>query len=139
MLEATLVDLGAIAARHEAAQAAAAAIEDDEDTGPVPLFTDEAAKALKVLIADMSGAEACTADPEMWFAPEGEEDTSLAKALCRRCDFVHECSQYALRHATDGVWGATTETEREEIREVLGIPSPRLRLRDYVEQPTQAA
>lgn len=56
-------------------------------------------------------------------------DDAEAKAICRRCPVVTACLQHALttpeRH---GVWGGTTETEREAVlRGTHHIPDPRMR------------
>lgn len=101
------------------------------------LFGEDDRKALRTLIAPMGSSEPCTAEPEMWFAPDGTPETAQAKQLCRFCSHRAACHEYALRYATDGVWGGYTETEREAIREEQGIPTPRLGMRDFVEKPDQ--
>lgn len=57
------------------------------------------------------------ADPELFFpvqrAPEFAEP---AKAVCRRCEVVRDCLGYGLTYDVDGVWGATTKAERDELR-----------------------
>ena len=40
-----------------------------------------------------------------------------AKAVCRRCDVINECLQWALETGQDaGVWGATSEDERRALK-----------------------
>lgn len=57
-------------------------------------------------------------DPELWF-PETGHTTGPAKALCRRCPVIDECLAYALDQCprdVRGVWGGTSEREREKLR-----------------------
>lgn len=60
---------------------------------------------------------ACTdEDPELFF-PIGTSSPALrqieiAKEVCRRCDVVEACLEWALRSGQDaGVWGGRSETE----------------------------
>ena len=62
-----------------------------------------------------------TADPELFFATDGERGDSkphavrvrAAKAVCNGCTVRAECLTYALTtRQRDGVWGGLTETER---------------------------
>jgi WhiB family transcriptional regulator, redox-sensing transcriptional regulator len=56
-------------------------------------------------------------DPELFF-PVGNVGPALlqiedAKAVCRRCDVVDQCLQWALESGQDaGVWGGMSEDER---------------------------
>lgn len=56
-------------------------------------------------------------DPELFFpvqsAPEFAEP---AKTVCRRCEVVRDCLGYGLTYEVDGVWGATTKAERDQLR-----------------------
>lgn len=55
-------------------------------------------------------------DPDLWTPSKGESPEP-AKALCRRCEWIGPCLQYALEHPdTTGVWGATTGKERVRLR-----------------------
>ena len=60
-------------------------------------------------------------DPELFF-PIGTtgpaaQQVEEAKAVCRRCDVVSECLQWALETGQDaGVWGATSEDERRALK-----------------------
>lgn len=64
-------------------------------------------------------AAACrTADPDIFFPVSahgpGREDIARAKAVCARCPVRRQCLQFALAtHQVHGVWGGTTEEERE--------------------------
>lgn len=59
-------------------------------------------------------------DPELFF-PVGTTGPALeqeerAKAICRRCDVIDECLQWALDTNQDaGVWGGTSEEERRTL------------------------
>ncbi|MEW2288333.1 WhiB family transcriptional regulator [Streptomyces sp. NPDC047841] len=57
-------------------------------------------------------------DPELFF-PLVETDlaTARARAVCLRCPVLLPCRDWAVRHGeTDGVWGATTASQRRAIR-----------------------
>jgi WhiB family transcriptional regulator, redox-sensing transcriptional regulator len=61
-------------------------------------------------------------DGSMFFHPEGERGPAraaretAAKAVCVRCPVIEQCLRHALATREPyGVWGGTTESEREEI------------------------
>jgi len=60
-------------------------------------------------------------DPELFF-PIGNTGPALlqiedAKAVCRRCDVVDQCLQWALESGQDaGVWGGMSEDERRALK-----------------------
>jgi WhiB family transcriptional regulator, redox-sensing transcriptional regulator len=60
-------------------------------------------------------------DPELFF-PIGNSGPALlqiedAKAVCRRCDVIDQCLQWALESGQDaGVWGAMSEDERLALK-----------------------
>jgi WhiB family redox-sensing transcriptional regulator len=61
-------------------------------------------------------------DSALFFHPEGERGPArsaretAAKAVCVRCPVIEECLRQALvTREPYGVWGGTTESEREEI------------------------
>lgn len=63
-----------------------------------------------------------TADPEIFFHPEGERGGTrrrrdeAAKAVCFRCPVIDQCRDHALKvHEPYGVWGGLTEDERTAI------------------------
>ncbi len=71
-------------------------------------------------------------DPEL-FHPVGEtsevdrDQIAQAKAVCSRCAVVWECRAWALQRTPSGVWGATTEGEREAARRLnAALPDPEL-------------
>src|SRR5258708_12783090 len=60
-------------------------------------------------------------DPDLFFpiAPTGPglQQIAQAKAVCARCPVRRECLQYALAtHQVHGVWGGTSEEERQRLR-----------------------
>ena len=65
---------------------------------------------------------ACRDHPEVEFVVptprpgrvSAAEDAAMA--VCPRCSVVEECLAFALEHQELGVWGATTERQRREIR-----------------------
>ena len=60
-------------------------------------------------------------DPELFF-PIGNTGPALlqiedAKAVCRRCDVIDQCLQWALESGQDaGVWGGMSEDERRALK-----------------------
>ncbi len=60
-------------------------------------------------------------DPELFF-PVGTtgaalEQADCAKSVCRRCEVIDECLEWALATNQDaGVWGGTSEDERRTLR-----------------------
>lgn len=66
----------------------------------------------------------CTqVDPETWFPPKGG-DPRPAKLLCQGCPWLAECLQYALaRPELHGVWGGTSERDRNRIRRERNMPT----------------
>lgn len=45
----------------------------------------------------------------------------LAIRICRTCPIETQCLDYALRHYVTGIWGGTTERQRQAIRRERGI------------------
>lgn len=59
-------------------------------------------------------------DPEAWF-PAGETglhaiQAEEAKAVCRRCPVMSTCLNWAMETRQQGVWGGTTDQDRDGIR-----------------------
>ena len=60
-------------------------------------------------------------DPELFF-PVGTTGSALeqveaAKQVCRRCEVIDACLEWALATNQDaGVWGGTSEEERRTLR-----------------------
>jgi hypothetical protein len=72
----------------------------------------------------------CRKDPDRMF-PAGngaarEAQEHAAKAVCRfgndgrACPLLVPCLSYGLDFAVEGIWGASTEKERENIRRATG-------------------
>ena len=62
-----------------------------------------------------TGPTARTADPEAFF-PEKGGSTREAKKVCRGCEVVGECLEYALEHDERfGIWGGLSERERRRL------------------------
>lgn len=75
-----------------------------------------------VVGADWRHRAACRdEDPELFF-PIGNTGPALlqiedAKQVCRRCNVVEACLQWALESGQDdGVWGGTSEDERRALQ-----------------------
>jgi WhiB family transcriptional regulator, redox-sensing transcriptional regulator len=71
-----------------------------------------------------SRAACLDCDPDLFFpiAPSGPalRQIEQAKAVCARCPVRRECLQYALAtRQVHGVWGGTSEEERQQLRRTL--------------------
>lgn len=44
--------------------------------------------------------------------------------LCRGCEVVVQCRDWAVRNNEYGIWGGTTEKQRRDIRRGLGLHTP---------------
>jgi WhiB family redox-sensing transcriptional regulator len=73
-------------------------------------------------IADWRSLAACmSADPDMFFPISSVgpalQQVSQAKAICAGCRVRQACLDFALSTGqTHGVWGGTTEEERQRLR-----------------------
>jgi WhiB family redox-sensing transcriptional regulator len=59
---------------------------------------------------------ACVGKTEMFFQDTMKTVVNKAKKICNSCGAKDECLQYALENNERGVWGATTERERRQLR-----------------------
>ena len=67
-------------------------------------------------------------DSSLFFHPEGERGPAraaretAAKAVCASCAVVERCLRHALSAREPyGVWGGTTESEREQLLAAAGV------------------
>ncbi len=51
-------------------------------------------------------------------------DPAPALALCDTCGFITTCRTYALTYEVFGVWGGTTDVDRDRIRVHEHLPAP---------------
>ncbi len=55
-------------------------------------------------------------DPEAFFPEKGDKPYAALR-ICQRCAVQKECLQYAVENNERyGVWGGTTEKQRQELR-----------------------
>lgn len=69
------------------------------------------------------GTQLCAqSDPEAWF-PESpfSLEVRLVKKVCEACPFKDPCGEYALHYQVEGIWGATTASDRRKIRKKRNI------------------
>jgi WhiB family redox-sensing transcriptional regulator len=62
--------------------------------------------------------------PSIFFQNDAKKD-KIAAEICVECNVAQDCLEYALRHGEYGVWGGTSERQRDKIRVrsyVLGLP-----------------
>jgi WhiB family redox-sensing transcriptional regulator len=92
-------------------------------SGLFPQFREvnKVARVLSVVSLDappawQAYAVCAQTDPESFF-PEKGGSTREAKAVCRGCDVVPECLEYALLHDERyGIWGGMSERERRRLK-----------------------
>lgn len=70
--------------------------------------------------------EACKGSPTLWWFPETNTrqtkiNVKKAVVICKSCELIHQCLEYALQNETHGVWGGMKEMEREAYRRLHGI------------------
>jgi WhiB family transcriptional regulator, redox-sensing transcriptional regulator len=72
-------------------------------------------------------------DPDLFFpiaqTGQARQQTTAAKAVCRRCSVQRTCLSYAVSTAQDGIWGGTTRDERRalHLRSCDLVPAAALR------------
>ena len=64
-------------------------------------------------------------DLDTWFPGENQarhsSEITAAKRVCKGCELMTGCLDWALRHEQHGIWAGTTETERRKMRREQGI------------------
>lgn len=77
---------------------------------------------------DKGEALCAEVDPELFFPQEVEltkdntvpvsvyKDVAAAKEICKKCPLVADCLAYSLNNHVIGVWGGTTERQRDQLR-----------------------
>lgn len=66
----------------------------------------------------VSEARCVKADPELFY-PISKNDPEAARTIesyCSRCPVEGDCLGYALARGEQGIWGGTTEEQRQAIR-----------------------
>ena len=66
---------------------------------------------------------ACADRPDLTWHPErgGNAHVAAARAVCLTCPHLAPCRDWGVRHERFGIWGGTTQRERQRIRRELGI------------------
>lgn len=90
-------------------------------------------------------ANCASTDPEIFYAEEiyvpgkvmpiGSKYAyeSQAKSICHECPLINKCLEFALDNYEMGIWGGTTERDRQRLRSRLGIiGSAARRTRSYL-------
>ncbi len=73
---------------------------------------------MHLLDHDPQHPPACTGIPTSMFFPDqgAAEDAFAALRICRNCPIVDACRDYAVDTFQIGIWGGTTDRQRERIR-----------------------
>ena len=70
---------------------------------------------------DLSAGSCRGLDPELFFPERGGNDTAQqALAVCHTCPCRDACLGWAIANEAYGIWGGTTESERQRIRKQRG-------------------
>jgi WhiB family redox-sensing transcriptional regulator len=92
--------------------------------------------ALNIPAFILDGDPQCAnVDPELFFPQEVEmsgsrpvskyHNLAAAKAICNSCPLKNPCLEYALRNVEVGVWGGTTEHQRDDLRKASRVRAVR--------------
>lgn len=90
---------------------------------------------LRLVMNEENPAPCLDRDPELFFpvSYQGANDLQIkqAKAVCKVCpiDTRLACLEYALETDADGIFGATTPAERDEIKHKREVRAQRNALR----------
>ena len=63
----------------------------------------------------MAGARCTETDPELFHPGQGESNAP-ALLVCSRCEVREPCLEYALATRQSGIWGGTSEKQRQRMR-----------------------
>lgn len=124
---------------EEADEAAREILAQFDELDNEPSAAAPAAAAPDGSYPPVDGSQPCAqTDPEAWF-PEKGGSPRAAKRLCGTCAFEDACLEYALRHKVTGVWGGTTEGQRNRLRRQRGIVPAPVQIPDLLPAFEQAA
>ena len=63
----------------------------------------------------MADGNCASVDPDLWFPDRGGSARDV-KAICRGCEVIDRCLQYALTNRERyGIWGGKSEMERQKL------------------------
>lgn len=83
--------------------------------GGYHLSTIEADSAFAESLRWQDAALCAQIDSEVFF-PERGQPSGPALRICQMCPVQRECLEYALQSNVSGVWGNTTERQRQRMR-----------------------
>lgn len=68
-------------------------------------------------------------DPQLFYPPVAPHKISAAhvdrvRPICRTCPVFNGCHAWAVANELDGIWAATSPTNRERLRRAMGIAAP---------------
>lgn len=75
--------------------------------------------------AELTENGACVGTDVQSFYPEsadGKGASRTPKKVCRNCDVVDVCLAWALANDERGIWGGTTDRERNRMRRLAAQP-----------------
>lgn len=77
-------------------------------------------RAATRILATLNTHGACVRHPhpDWWFPERGKDDTDKAMEVCASCPVRQMCQSYAQMWDDQGVWGGSTDDEREQRRMV---------------------
>lgn len=82
------------------------------------MLPNDRSRAATRTLATLNSHGACVRHPhpDWWFPERGQDDADKALRVCASCPLRFMCREYALTWHEEGVWGGTTDCDREELR-----------------------
>jgi len=90
-------------------------------------------------LPNFDGSQLCAqVDPELFFPERGDNTISkVAKAICAECPFKKPCAEYALHFEIRGIWGGTSEQDRNVLARKRGITRRVVVSLDMIKEPSE--
>lgn len=87
------------------------------------MILNDRPREVRLTLATLNTHGACAGHPhpDWWFPERGYDDAVKALLVCASCPVREMCREYARTWEDEGVWGGTTEEDREE-RRVVTLP-----------------
>lgn len=72
-------------------------------------------------------------DAELWFSDDYNHQMQ-AKKICITCEHTLACRDYAMRVGVYGIWGASTDKERDTYRRARNLKPQPLNMSTFTDQ-----
>lgn len=87
------------------------------------MVPNDRSRAATRTLATLNTHGACVRHPhpDWWFPERGKDDTDKALQVCASCPVLQMCRRYAQTWDDQGVWGGSTDDDREG-RRLITLP-----------------